>query len=147
MSRNNNGNEACLLLKLPKELLDAVTSQLANIDIKRLRGVNRAARDIVPLRLQRVFLSANPLNIEVFRAIADHEGFRKNVTEIVWDDARLVDADYKVGQGLIHRGDRPSEDCPETRMWGTAQCREATPKAPIHGPVSSSPGPGGSVAL
>ncbi|TQV92859.1 Cyclin-like F-box [Cordyceps javanica] len=113
MSSNNNGNEACLLLRFPKELLVAVTSYLANSDIKRLRGANRAIRDIVPLRLQRVFLSANPLNIQVFRAIADHDDFRKNVTEIVWDDARLVDADYEVGQGLIRAGERPNEDCPE----------------------------------
>jgi hypothetical protein len=43
----------------------------------------------VELRLQRVFLSANPLNIAVSRAVADHERFRHQVIEIVWDDARL----------------------------------------------------------
>lgn len=43
----------------------------------------------VPLRLTRVFLSANSLNINVFRAVANHEEFRHSVTEIIWDDARL----------------------------------------------------------
>jgi transcriptional accessory protein Tex/SPT6 len=37
-----------------------------------------------------VFLSANTRNIDVFRSIAEHETFRKQITEIVWDDARLV---------------------------------------------------------
>lgn len=44
----------------------------------------------VELRLQRVFLSVNPLNIKVFRAIADHEKFRHKIVEIVWDDARFA---------------------------------------------------------
>jgi hypothetical protein len=37
-----------------------------------------------------VFLSANPLNIEVFRAIADHDSFRRGVVEIIWDDTLLA---------------------------------------------------------
>lgn len=70
------------------------------------------------LRLDRVFLSANPLNIRVFRAIADHEHFRHRVTEIVWDDARLIEtnysfgqSNYSVGQGLLRAKHIP-EDCP-----------------------------------
>lgn len=44
----------------------------------------------VILRLSRVFLSANPLNVEVFQNIAAHNRLRHQVTEIVWDDARLT---------------------------------------------------------
>jgi hypothetical protein len=29
----------------------------------------------------------NTVNIEVFRAIADRETFRKGIVEIIWDDA------------------------------------------------------------
>ena len=43
-----------------------------------------------PLHLDRVFLSANPRNIEVARAIADHETFRHGILEIIWDDALFV---------------------------------------------------------
>lgn len=43
----------------------------------------------VPLRIDRVFLSANPLNIEVFRKIASHEKFRHSTTEVIWVEARL----------------------------------------------------------
>jgi hypothetical protein len=45
--------------------------------------------DITPLSFSRVFLSANSLDIEVFRAIADYS-FRHGITEIIWDDARLI---------------------------------------------------------
>ncbi|KAI0888792.1 uncharacterized protein GGS22DRAFT_184370 [Annulohypoxylon maeteangense] len=50
----------------------------------------QAGPQIARLRLSRVFLSPNPRNIEVFRAIADHEAFRKDIVEIVYDDARLT---------------------------------------------------------
>ncbi|OQE86103.1 hypothetical protein PENNAL_c0022G07032 [Penicillium nalgiovense] len=54
-----------------------------------MRLASKQFSNAVELRLQRVFLSANPLNIEVFRAVADHQKFRHQVTEIIWDDARL----------------------------------------------------------
>jgi hypothetical protein len=37
-----------------------------------------------------VFLSAKPLDIEVFHAIADHPQFWHQIKEIIWDDARFV---------------------------------------------------------
>ncbi|RFN54514.1 hypothetical protein FIE12Z_1302 [Fusarium flagelliforme] len=77
------------LLQLPKELRDSVYLHLDNSDIKNLRATCSAMNRDVPLRLSRVFLSANSLNIKVFRAVADHERLRHSVTEIVWDDARL----------------------------------------------------------
>ncbi|TGJ78375.1 hypothetical protein E0Z10_g10389 [Xylaria hypoxylon] len=40
--------------------------------------------------LDRVFISANPRNIEVFKAISNHDVYRAQITEIVWDDALLA---------------------------------------------------------
>ncbi|OGE55178.1 hypothetical protein PENARI_c005G02244 [Penicillium arizonense] len=76
-------------IALPLELWREITSHLPNRDIKSMRLTSKQFSNAVELRLQRVFLSANPLNIEVFLAVADHEKFRHRVTEIVWDDARL----------------------------------------------------------
>ncbi|KAF7547408.1 hypothetical protein G7Z17_g7733 [Cylindrodendrum hubeiense] len=75
---------------LPPELLDTVVSQLPNSDIKSLRLTSSFFHSRVRLRLDRVFISANPRNIEVLRAVADHEVLRKGVTEVIWDDASLM---------------------------------------------------------
>ncbi|KAJ5471184.1 hypothetical protein N7530_008541 [Penicillium desertorum] len=74
---------------LPFELWGCVTSHLSNTDIKSLRLACNQFNNAVSLCLNRVFLSANPLNIEVFRNIALHDKFRHLVTEIIWDEARL----------------------------------------------------------
>ncbi|KAJ2976247.1 hypothetical protein NQ176_g5059 [Zarea fungicola] len=112
-------DEKCFLTWIPRELLDAIVSRLPNSAIKSLRATNKLFNRRVPLRIGRVFLSANSLNIQVFRAIADHEQFRQGVTEIVWDDARLLDSDAYIdgwrarrGQGLIPSRQVP-RDCPE----------------------------------
>ncbi|RAK77392.1 uncharacterized protein BO72DRAFT_428617 [Aspergillus fijiensis CBS 313.89] len=79
------------LLSLPPELFHQIISTLSNCDIKSLRLTCRRLCDVARLRLSRVFLSANPLNIRVFRTVAEHPLFRQQVTEIVWDDAFLID--------------------------------------------------------
>ncbi|KAI2619601.1 hypothetical protein GGR54DRAFT_639926 [Hypoxylon sp. NC1633] len=76
-----------ILVRLPAELLESVLIYLPNRDIKNLRLTCSFFRGAAHLRLTRVFLSPNPLNISVFRAIADHETLRGGVTEIIWDDA------------------------------------------------------------
>ncbi|KAL6690471.1 hypothetical protein J3F84DRAFT_389425 [Trichoderma pleuroticola] len=78
-----------LLTGLPCELLGDIVSRLENSDIKNLRLSCKLLASTAALRINRVFLSANPLNVHVFRAIADHEEYRRRVTEIVYDDARL----------------------------------------------------------
>lgn len=78
-----------LLTELPRELLYNIVSRLENSDIKSLRLSCKLLASISTLRINRVFLSANPLNVKVFRAIADHEAFRHGVVEIIYDDARL----------------------------------------------------------
>ncbi|KAL2840332.1 hypothetical protein BJX68DRAFT_279014 [Aspergillus pseudodeflectus] len=81
---------AVLLPELPAELLYIIASYLPNKSVKALRLTCRTLCSVAPLRLDRVFISANPLNIAVFRAVADSETFRYKVTEIIYDDARLM---------------------------------------------------------
>ncbi|PYI09469.1 hypothetical protein BO78DRAFT_405010 [Aspergillus sclerotiicarbonarius CBS 121057] len=84
-------NTGLTLSHLPIELLLMITFDLPNKDIKSLRLTSRFLGNILRLCLERVFLSANPLNIRVFRAIADHDTLRQGVNEIIWDDALLVE--------------------------------------------------------
>jgi hypothetical protein len=77
------------ILRLPTEIIGIITSSFTQSDLKNLRLTCLSLSKQVQPRLSRVFLSANPLNVSVFRAIADHDRFRHGVSEIVWDDARL----------------------------------------------------------
>ena len=97
---------------LPVEILRAVCSQLSNADIKSLRLTSRYLRDISHLNLDRVFISANPRNIEVLLAIANHDVFRHCVREIIWDDAVLKDVANKDNDGPsgYSSGESESED-------------------------------------
>ncbi|KAF5506136.1 hypothetical protein CGCS363_v004529 [Colletotrichum siamense] len=74
----------------PFEICALVFAPLDNCHLKALRlTCKRLAHLISPhLRFKRVFISASPLDVQVFRAIAEHDIFRRNVREIVWDDAR-----------------------------------------------------------
>ncbi|KAK2612418.1 hypothetical protein QQS21_001522 [Conoideocrella luteorostrata] len=107
----------CILSRLPKELLHTVLAYLANRDIKNLRATCRAVRDVAHLRLGRVFLSANSLNIQVFRAVANHDAFRHGVTEIIWDDARLL-SDADLSRDRIRSNGQRSDDT----VAGTTDC-------------------------
>lgn len=79
----------CTLPRLPQELINAISRYLEGSDIKALRETCSAMARAVPLYFDRVFISANSLNIQVFKAIADHDTYRHQVYEIIWDDARL----------------------------------------------------------
>lgn len=79
------------LLALPAELLNEISSYLSGSDIKNLRLVCQELSHI-PLRLDRVFISANVKDIEVFQSVANHEIFRDRVREIIWDDARFQES-------------------------------------------------------
>ncbi|KAJ5582087.1 hypothetical protein N7535_000707 [Penicillium sp. DV-2018c] len=74
---------------LPLEPWRCIGSHLSNADIKSLRLACKQFNNAVSLRFDRVFLSANPLNIEVLRNIASHDQFRHQVKELIWDEARL----------------------------------------------------------
>jgi hypothetical protein len=95
---------------LPAEVLTLIFNLVSNRDIKNLRLTNKFFHATAKLRLSRVFLSANPLNIEVFRSIADDDTFRHNIIEIIWDDARLKDVslDHDAGEDDGYDGESPA---------------------------------------
>ncbi|KAJ5108106.1 hypothetical protein N7456_004781 [Penicillium angulare] len=74
---------------LPLELWQDIRSYPGDSNRQSLRLACKPFNESLPLRVDRVFLSANPLSVEVFRNLASHERFRHQVTEIVWDEARL----------------------------------------------------------
>ncbi|VUC29219.1 unnamed protein product [Clonostachys rosea] len=78
------------LSTLPTEILILIQPYLDLTDIKHLRLSCRKLCAAIELRIDRVFLSANPRNVDVFLTIAAHETLRRFVTEIVWDDAVLT---------------------------------------------------------
>lgn len=89
---------------LPVEIIKKIVSNLPNSDIKNLRQTCSYIKDIAHLRLDRVFLSTNPLDIDVFRAIADDDFFRFGVKEIIYDDARHSN-DYDTFHDVYFEGD------------------------------------------
>ncbi|KAK2124118.1 hypothetical protein NOF04DRAFT_1373474 [Fusarium oxysporum II5] len=68
---------SCILPRLPQELTNAISQYVEGSDLKALRETCSAMAWAIPLHFDRVFISANSLNIQVFKAI------------IIWDDARL----------------------------------------------------------
>ncbi|KAL6399660.1 F-box domain, cyclin-like [Ilyonectria robusta] len=106
------------LVRLPAELLNAILSQLPNRDLKHLRLTCGFLQDRAHLRIDRVFISANSRNVEVFRAIADHETFRMGVTEVIWDDARLKTWELEDPE-LDDDWDEDSGGCPD---WFERTC-------------------------
>lgn len=87
------------LTHLAPEIYTLIASCLLNLDIKNLRLTCKVLWKRSPLHQDRIFLSANPRNIEVALAVADHETYRHKIVEIIWDDSRFV-----------HHIRRPSED-------------------------------------
>jgi len=71
------------LSTLPAELVDNIANFLPKRDIKSLRLTSRLVHNCARLRLDRVFICANPLNIRVVEEVANHEYYRKGVTEII----------------------------------------------------------------
>ncbi|KAH7186251.1 uncharacterized protein B0J16DRAFT_400318 [Fusarium flagelliforme] len=99
MTQQGDATFSSALQALPSEIIASVCSLLCNSDIKSLRLTCRFLRANAFLRLERVFISANPRNIEVFLAIANNDVFRHRVREIIWDDAVLKDVSNKDNDG------------------------------------------------
>lgn len=74
---------------LPPELLQTVISDLTNRDIKNLRLTCTYLGNAARVRLNRIFLSPNPLDIKVLYTVAQHKAYREEVTELIYDDARF----------------------------------------------------------
>ena len=115
------------LTQLPAELLALVISHLPNRDVKSLRLTCRLFHAVAKLRLNRVFLSANPRDVQVFRAIADHDTFRKVITEIIWDDAVIRDTRTD-RDDEYHPADeydeKEEEEVPGVPLWFSRACND-----------------------
>ncbi|KAI1737391.1 hypothetical protein F4680DRAFT_468176 [Xylaria scruposa] len=96
------------LIRAPEDIRLLIYPYLSNGDIKNLRLVSSFFGYTVCPRLARVFISANPTNVEVFEAISQHDGYRAQVKEIIWDEALLVSGPE-------------NEECPQ---WYRTACRE-----------------------
>lgn len=100
-----NSNSAAKLPSLPLEILDSVVSHLPNHGIKNLRLACHLLHGLAVPHLDDIFWSANLRNIVVFAAVAHHDEFRKQITEIVRDDARL-----QQDEGGRHNSDSEAYD-------------------------------------
>jgi hypothetical protein len=99
---------------VPREILDDIVSYLRNKDKKSLRQASSFFAETVKIRISRVFLSANPQNIDVIEAIANHETRRHHVEQLIWDDSLLaapdnlwemrVSSEYNGSMGIPYRG-------------------------------------------
>jgi hypothetical protein len=69
---------------LPVEIFSPILSRLHCRDLKSVRLTSRFFLNLVRPLLDRVFFSASPRDVEVARAGASHETFRKAVVEIIW---------------------------------------------------------------
>lgn len=111
-----SSNSQLQLLQLPIEILTTIPISLPNRDIKNLRLTCKLLCNIAPLRLDRVFLSPHLCNLEVFRAIAQHETYRQQITEIVWDDALLRQIDTALCRPNRCSGHPPGVYC-DLEYW------------------------------
>ncbi|CAI6091164.1 unnamed protein product [Clonostachys chloroleuca] len=100
-----------------REILDDIVSYLPNKDKKSLRQASSFFAETVKIRISRVFLSANPRNIEVIEAISNHETRRHHVEQLIWDDSFLagpdnlwemrVSSEYGGSMGIPYREPKP----------------------------------------
>ncbi|RBR14416.1 hypothetical protein FVER53590_04350 [Fusarium verticillioides] len=99
MGLPDDASPSAALQGLPNELLGSICSLICNLDVKSLRLTCRALRDKSYLRFDRIFISANPRNVDVFLAVANHDIFRHRVQEIIWDDTLLRKIPIRDGYG------------------------------------------------
>ncbi|KAI0459240.1 hypothetical protein F5B21DRAFT_527033 [Xylaria acuta] len=116
------------LVRLPGEISRLIYSHPSNRDIKNLRLVSSFFDRTAPLRLDRVFISADPRNLEVFEAVSQHDVYRAQITEVVWDDALLASSLLEHDPSAINNvitdeiDDRSERDpCPK---WYSKACEE-----------------------
>lgn len=106
------------LSALPFEVLEMITSNLENGDLKNLR-LTSTLGFAIRLHIKRVYLSANPLNIKVLKAIADNDLYRNDVRELIWDESylrnanELVSPNPKKRQSKLSKGFDPVRRCPK----------------------------------
>ncbi|KAL6710060.1 hypothetical protein ACN47E_009851 [Coniothyrium glycines] len=77
------------LADLPAEILAIISNHISKLDIKKLRLTSKHLAANVDLRVDRVYISPNQINLERLQWILDRPKYRTQVEEIVWDDAQL----------------------------------------------------------
>ncbi|KAH7466805.1 hypothetical protein FOMA001_g16552 [Fusarium oxysporum f. sp. matthiolae] len=92
-TRNNQGS-AIGLRRLPIELIGAIFSLLPNRDIKNLRLTCSSLKDSAHLKITSIFISPSPRNIDVLLGVANHDVYRKEIKEIIWDDSPLESIEW-----------------------------------------------------
>ncbi|KAF4919570.1 hypothetical protein CGCVW01_v007723 [Colletotrichum viniferum] len=117
-----------------RPLADAQDTDDGFLSTKTFRLIGEAwfSKVVTPhLSFKRVFILANNHNIQVFRNIANHETFRHDVREIVWDDARfMVSLEEESDYHNVYGYDAAESDCEDTPvpegvpLWFVAACRE-----------------------
>ncbi|KAI1047322.1 hypothetical protein LB505_012675 [Fusarium chuoi] len=105
--------DASILNRLPLELLSQVVYTLPNADINNLRLTCSSLGNKSLPRFDRVFISANLRDIEVLTLIADHDRFRFQVTEIIYDDSRFRGPWDRESRAT----DGDTEDLTRDRYW------------------------------
>ncbi|RGP77500.1 hypothetical protein FLONG3_4419 [Fusarium longipes] len=110
MNAHDQSREALNLLCLPVEILNQIISNLLNIDIKNLRQTCIYLKDIARPRINRLFLSTNLQDIQVFTAVVDHEIYRHRVTEIIYDDVRFSHTEGTDSQPNYDMADDMADD-------------------------------------
>ncbi|VUC34893.1 unnamed protein product [Clonostachys rosea] len=90
---------APFFLELPMEILNQISSALPNSALKELRLTCSFAHTVFRLRFNRVFLSRNKHDLDVFFQVANSETFRHQIVELVWDQSRFC-----LGKINRHRG-------------------------------------------
>ena len=115
------------LVLLPAEILALVVSHLSNNDVKSLRLTCKRVHAKTKLRLDRVFLSANPRDVQVFRAVADDDTFRHGIVEIIWDDAVIQDTarEHDGTEYNVYEADEDEEEeYPGVPPWFSRACEK-----------------------
>ncbi|SCO91963.1 uncharacterized protein FRV6_16091 [Fusarium oxysporum] len=100
-TRNNQGS-AIGLRRLPIELIGAIFSLLPNRDIKNLRLTCSSLKGSAHLKITRIFISPSPRNVDVLLGVANHDIYRKEIKEIIWDDSPLESIEWNTGTPCCH---------------------------------------------
>ncbi|KAJ4072973.1 hypothetical protein NW756_014437 [Fusarium oxysporum] len=54
------------------------------------------------LKITRIFISPSPRNIDVLLGVANHDIYRKEIKEIIWDDSPLESIEWNTGTPCCH---------------------------------------------
>uniref|UniRef100_A0A0D2YDW6 F-box domain-containing protein n=1 Tax=Fusarium oxysporum (strain Fo5176) TaxID=660025 RepID=A0A0D2YDW6_FUSOF len=79
-----------------------------DLDITRIGRDKNAVKpqnslkDSAHLKITRIFISPSPRNIDVLLGVANHDIYRKEIEEIIWDDSPLESIEWNTGTPCCH---------------------------------------------